>query len=270
MKSSSAKASRIDRELADYEDLTALLLRRRELAQERLERASALFDRGLMVETQVNERRENIMGIERELIVARSTSANLRSERQSYMLQSQGRMARLAQDVLEARSSLSQLNRQLQQQRSASSFVLRSPIAGIATSLNCLVGERADQGTSIVTIIPKDANLYAEVFVDTAAIGFLEIGQSVQIRYDALPHEQHGSFRGVVREIASATVAGDEIATAYAIRGPVYRVAVNIETQRPIILGEPIGLRSGMQLSARIVLEEQSLISLFIDPLRNR
>ncbi len=58
----------------------------------------------------------------------------------------------------------------------SSNLVLKAPISGVVSSIKLNVGEFASSGDYLITIIPTDSQLEAEVFIPTRAIAFIKEG----------------------------------------------------------------------------------------------
>jgi membrane fusion protein len=180
-------------------------------------------------------------------------------------------LAKLPSDAAQARAGIRQQIVALEERRAdahaAQGFVLSAPSAGRVTALQARVGQPADPSKPLMTIVPEGSDLVAEIYVPSRAIGFIEPGQKVRLMYDAFPHERFGQAAGTVREISSIVLKPEEISEAVVIKEPVYRVLVAPEKASISAYGKDIPLRSGMALTADILLDKRSFMSLLLDPL---
>jgi membrane fusion protein len=100
--------------------------------------------------------------------------------------------------------------------------------------------------------------------VPSAAIGFVKPGQEVRLALDAFPYQRFGTVKGRVRTVPSSTI------NAPASNGAtiaVYPVIVDIEAPKIFAYGRDEPLVAGMNLTARIITERQSLLEWLFEPL---
>ena len=141
---------------------------------------------------------------------------------------------------------------------------LTAPIAGTVTALTARPGQSVAAQEPLMLIVPGGEALRAELYVPTAAVGFLKVGQDVRVGLDAFPYQRFGTLPARVATIASAPVAqtgpdGNAV--------PVYLVTARLSRQWVEAYGKREPLIAGMTLSARIVTERQSLLEWLFEPL---
>ena len=174
---------------------------------------------------------------------------------------------------LRTRSQIEQVERQLSELRegmtqveSRRETIIRAPMAGIVTNVAINRGQSVAADASLATVLPKGSGLHVELLVPTRAIGFLNKGQEVVLRYDAFPYERFGQYRGVITDIGrNVWTAGDRIGPL-AAREPVYRVDVSLEKQTVAALGQEFPLRPGMMVNADLLLEKRTLLEWIFEP----
>ena len=114
--------------------------------------------------------------------------------------------------------------------------------------------------------VPRGSGLHAELLVPTRAVGFIAKGHEVVLRYEAFPYERFGQYRGTVVDISRAVWSPGEKIGPMAVREPVYRVAVKLETQNVGAIGQEFPLRAGMLANADILLEKRTLLEWMFEP----
>ncbi|MEL6487678.1 MAG: secretion protein HlyD [Pseudomonadota bacterium] len=119
----------------------------------------------------------------------------------------------------------------------------------------------------MMVIIPENAELTAELYAPTRAVGFVEPGKETRLLYDAFPYQKFGSFGGQVKSIARIAVDPRETDIPFPFEEPVYRVKVALDRQSVEAFGERAPLQAGMTLQANIVLERQSFLAWILQPL---
>ena len=191
---------------------------------------------------------------ERELLTGRQKSVPLQAEIQRSTLRA--RRTQLAQQIAEFESK--RLS------------VLNSPVTGTVASVEIRAGSTVAPQQLLMTLLPADMKLAAEVYVPSRAAGFIRPGQLVRLTYDAFPRQQFGSFEGRIRRVSEFVLLPDEIPQTFPLREATYKVSVEI---RDTVIDTEAGiasLRPGMLLAAEIVLEKRKLIDWLLEPLRLR
>ncbi|MDI4654648.1 MULTISPECIES: HlyD family efflux transporter periplasmic adaptor subunit [Pseudoalteromonas] len=142
-----------------------------------------------------------------------------------------------------------------------------SPIDGKVSGVLAKKGYLVESKKGLMSIIPAKSELIAELFVPTSAIGFIEQGQSITLRYQAFPYEKFGSYKGSIIEVSNVVILPTERQASNVISTPFYRVKARLEGQFVSAYGKAFPLRSDMQLDADIVIEERSLLRWLFDPI---
>jgi membrane fusion protein len=146
-------------------------------------------------------------------------------------------------------------------------FTLHAPTTGRVTALQVHEGQSVSTSKPVMAIIPEGAKFEAHLYVPTRAIGFIETGQKVMIRYAAFPYQRYGLHEGQVSKVAEVILSPDELPSQVQLNEPAYRVIVNLQAQHVKAYGQSLPLQSGMQLEADIILETLSLADWLFDPL---
>jgi membrane fusion protein len=145
-------------------------------------------------------------------------------------------------------------------------YTLRSPTSGHVTAIQVSTGQRA-KDKPLLTILPDDAQFKAELFVPTRAIGFIEVGQSVLLRYSAFPYQRFGLYEGTISKVTEVIMSPEELNVPVKLEEPVYRVSVTPNKQKVSGYGREFPLQAGMLLEASIVLEGRSLGEWLLAPI---
>ena len=163
-----------------------------------------------------------------------------------------------------------QLLQQIAEQDSRRLSVLESPLSGTVASVEVHAGYSATPGQLLMTVLPSDLELAAEVFVPSRAAGFVQPGQVVRIAYDAFPQLKFGTFTGRITRISKFVLLPDEIPQTFSQREATYKIRIAIDESSIETSIGAAGLRPGMLLAADIVLEKRNLIDWLLEPLRLR
>jgi membrane fusion protein len=182
----------------------------------------------------------------------------------------------LATTEITARQRLSEIEREtlaLAQERaeyqSRRSIVITAPADGTVTAIAGEIGQTVTERTSLLAILPKDAELQAKLLVPSSSIGFIGIGDQVWMRYQAFPYQRFGSFNGQIVEIARTLMAPEDLDLPVEAKEPFYRVTVRLGAQQVKTAAMDFPLQAGMQLDASLSLERRRLIEWAIEPLQS-
>ena len=110
------------------------------------------------------------------------------------------------------------------------------------------------------------SNLQADLYLPTRSIGFLETGHSVNINYEAFPYQKFGAYSGKISQVAMSVIMPGEPVSGLTFQEPVYKAIAALENQHVQAYGKEIPLRSGMTLSADVVLDKRSLFEWLLEP----
>ncbi len=177
------------------------------------------------------------------------------------------------QITLRSRAQVEQLSRQLSELREGMTqvearreTVIRAPLAGVVTNVAVNRGQSIAADSPLVTVLPKGSGLHVELLVPTRAIGFLNKGQEVVLRYEAFPYERFGQYRGTIADIGRNVWTQGERIGSLTAKEPVYRVDVLLDKQSVTALGQEFPLRPGMLVNADLLLERRTLLEWIFEP----
>jgi membrane fusion protein len=163
---------------------------------------------------------------------------------------------------------MSQVKRDLLDLNQQSRRAVHAPVAGKVTSVQAYSGMAVDLAKPLMTILPQNSNLEANLFVPTRAVGLLAKGQKVLIQYEAFPYQKYGIHEGTIRYISRSVLNPKEISGIDLSHEfePLYRVVVAINSQTIQAGGAVIPLQAGMSIKADIVLESRTLLEWLFEP----
>ncbi len=158
----------------------------------------------------------------------------------------------------------------------ASLLELKAPQAGIVKDLATHTpGTVVSPGTVLMTLVPNDEALQAEVWVRNEDAGFVHEGQPVKLKLAAYPFQKYGMVDGKVKQIsadANESPGGSGEAmlpdNAPASGRLAYRSLVALSTQSLEVDGNRLDLSSGMQVAAEIRLADQTVLEYLLSPVR--
>tara|TARA_E500000331_G_scaffold351220_2_gene397471 strand:- start:2889 stop:4442 length:1554 start_codon:yes stop_codon:yes gene_type:complete len=166
-----------------------------------------------------------------------------------------------ATKIEENEKQLAQIQNQINEAKLTLNYQeINSPVRGIVFDLQpAAPGYVVDTQFPILKIVPID-ELVARVFVSNRDIAFLKNGQLVKVRVDAYPYNEFGEIHGEIDSIGSDVLEPDQNFNFYR-----FPVTIKFEYPHVIYKKRKLPLRSGMSLSANIVLRQRPVISLFTE-----
>ena len=210
------------------------------------------------------DQRSRLQALEQSKLQLARDEASLTSE----LAQISTRAAREQEQLKRAASELDQAQINLQTQRN---IVITAPISGTATTLLAEVGQTANTLT-LMSIVPEAAQLQAHLFAPSGAVGFVEAGQTVRLRYAGYPYQKFGQYQGEVVAVSRSPLSSQELPSALANLGQqmggegLYRITVKLANQSVNTYGKLQPLSAGMQLEADVLQDTRRVIEWMFEP----
>lgn len=168
------------------------------------------------------------------------------------------------------RERLSSIRLRVTQLSGEISHVIKAPRSGIVNNLQAVVGQQAQANgpAPLLTLLPGDSSLNAQLLIPVHSAGFLAEGQSLNIRYDAFPFQKFGIYSGYISQVSNTILLPNEILNApISVREPVYRITAVLDQPFVRAYGKDLPLRPGMTLSADVQLGERTLLQWLLEPI---
>nr|WP_254617373.1 HlyD family efflux transporter periplasmic adaptor subunit [Burkholderia metallica] len=165
---------------------------------------------------------------------------------------------------------LAELDQSIAENEARRVVVLRAPQSGVVAALLAKPGQVVNAGQSLVSLLPRGAQLEAQLMVPSRAIGFVRPGARVVLRYEAYPFQKFGQQFGRVIEVSRTALTPQEAATLTGrtdVREQLYRVTVALDRQDVLAYGRREALRPGMALEADVLIDRRRLIEWVLEPL---
>ena len=209
----------------------------------------------------------------------RSQSQNVASLR-AMTAQSEKRIAQIAsnyrQQLQNERIETAALYHKLQQdwekqQHRYALLELKAPQAGIVKDLATHTpGTVVAPGTILLTLVPHEEPLIAEVWIGNADAGFVRSEQKVRIKVAAYPFQKYGLIDGVVTQVGADAQTRSEVgnATIRAVQDAAYRALITLSNGCLENQGKQLRLVPGMQVSAEIHLGTRTVLEYLLSPVQ--
>ena len=134
------------------------------------------------------------------------------------------------------------------------------------------IGAVVQPGTVVVTLVPTNDVLRAEVWVANDDIGFVREGQPVKLKFAAYPFQKFGLAEGIVEHVAADAVdsssGGASGSTSPRSAPLVYKALIALKTMHLEMNDAHFALAAGMQTSAEIFLGRRSVLEYLLSPVR--
>ena len=265
-----AQVSAGKRELAQIETEIATRREQIRIANETLQRLRQLEDQRYVSVLQIKQQESNTLswlgemqGLQRQAIATRRSIAQLQQALHELTGQGKANDASLERD-------LALLEQEQVEIRARGALTVNSPVTGSISAQLVKPGQAVQAGQALLNLLPGDTGLEAELLVPSRAIGFIEPGDRVQLRYQAYPYQKFGHHEGKVASISRNAISSSEfgalIGNAQA-REPMYRVTIALTKQAVTAYGKDELLKPGMLVDADILGERRTLIEWIFEPL---
>ncbi|MGQ0546512.1 MAG: HlyD family type I secretion periplasmic adaptor subunit [Betaproteobacteria bacterium] len=154
---------------------------------------------------------------------------------------------------------------------------LRAPADGTVKDLAThTAGTVAAPGTILMTLVPNDETLIAEVWVGNQDVGFVRPGQDVKIKLAPFQFQKYGMVEGAVDQVSadateapSANTRSDALSGRDRPMGPLaFRTLVKLKAQHLDAGEQRYKLAPGMQVAAEIHLGTRSVLEYVLSPVQ--
>ncbi len=250
----------------EFETQILLQTRRLEATKERVGVAQNLYDKGYLAADELRRRKDAELDAQ---AVLSATNSN-RNEIDYQLLRLEEEKQRVSAEnsatVAAINGEIQNLNWQSVSDRAERGWSLKAPVAGIISNLKATRGQNLEAGSAVLTILPENPELIAEVYIPAKSVGFLKKGQNVRLLFDAFPYQKFGTFRGQVASISLTTEISDKISATTQMREPVYIVRVQLLGRQGGSGRQELKFREGMTLTADLILEQRSVLDWLLEP----
>ena len=137
---------------------------------------------------------------------------------------------------------------------------IRSPVTGIAQELQTeTVSGVIAPGSTVLEVIPNDANLFVEARISTQDIGFIYVNQKATVKVTAFDYTRYGGIDGIIQGYSATTVQDEEGNTFYRARIKLAKNYVGDDPERNRVL-------PGMEVIADIKTGKKTLLEFLLKP----
>lgn len=270
----SARLARLDAEqahrqaeLATVRETIAKLAATLPMARQRELDFQALAEKGFMSGHAGQDRTRERIEQERDLATqqarlaeAQAASRETTQARAAYLAETQRSLSeRQAQAILKRQQFTQELNKAQQRSRLTQ---LTAPVDGTVQQVAVHTeGGVATEAQVLMVIVPKDAEVTAEVVIDNKDIGFVYAGQLATIKLETFPYTRYGTVDATVSSVTADAVADEK-------RGAIFPATLKFSQDSMAVDGKRINLSPGMNITAEIKTGQRRVIDYLLSPVQ--
>jgi len=152
---------------------------------------------------------------------------------------------------------------------------LRAPQAGIIKDLATHTpGTVVSPGAILMTLVPHDEVLQAEVMVKNEDVGFVHVDQRVKVKLAAYPFQKYGMVQGTVVHVGPDAMDGSAPPQAKGAEQQVppgllsYKALIRLDQQQLEADGDRLKFSPGMQVVAEIHQGRRTVMEYLLSPVQ--
>jgi HlyD family secretion protein len=146
---------------------------------------------------------------------------------------------------------------------------LKAPQAGIVKDLATHTpGTVVAPGTILLTLVPHDEPLVAEVWVSNVDAGFVRPDQKARIKLAAYPFQKFGMLDGMVKHVGADTKEKPDGAPLKTMQEAAYRALIDLGSNHLESQGRQLRLVPGMLVNAEIHIGTRTVLEYLLSPVQ--
>jgi hemolysin D len=140
---------------------------------------------------------------------------------------------------------------------------LVAPVAGTVQQLAIHTeGGVVTPAQALMVIVPDDAEVTAEVVIENKDVGFVHVGQAVEVKLETFPFTRYGTVQAIVKRV-SVDAVNDER------RGAIYPGTLSLLRNSIDVDGRSIPIGPGMNVSAEVKTGRRRVIEYLLSPVHS-
>lgn len=231
-----------------------------------------LVDKKLAVKSRLLESQDRLLEAQRSMEMARNRQVEIRREIASVQAEKSSFETGWRQRLLEEQLTISRERDAITDQLEKASLrqsmvVLTAPADGVVLEVAPLsAGSIVREAEPFFKLVPLNAELEAQVQIDTQDIGYLKTGNRVILKVDAFPFQKHGMLNGELRSISQDTLRRQGAGEPGGL-DTFYQGKVSLGDAKLERLPDGGRLLPGMTLSAEIHVGDRTIMSYLLWPM---
>ncbi|KZX58036.1 hypothetical protein A3709_20710 [Halioglobus sp. HI00S01] len=242
----------------------------KQLSSERdvLGRYESLRGRGGISELEIGNQRSRVLSAESQLEQAKMNVVTLEGSLDEMASQLLEVPAKRDTDLAAIDARARQLQVEIGLMESERSLVLRAPISGTVFTNKGHVGGVYPLGAELLTLMPDGTSMSLTLLLPSAAVGFVEPGQTVRMRLDSFPYETFGSIAATISDVdETVTLSKDFNSTMGIAQGDYFVVKAELARYAVEDKGKSYPIRPGMTGQSDIMIRDVPFWEYIVKPL---
>lgn len=259
---SAQKISALQQQLAQINNELSIYNEQLRIANDVYKRNQALVEEGFISSAVLEDKRNNYLN-------QLNNQKRLMREKTSIQQQLSAAKTELQDAKLKGDNQNASITQSITDNETQRELLVLAPIDGVASAIQADVGQVVNANTVLLSIVPRDAQLEANVYLSSRAIGFIKEGNRVLLRYQAFPYQKFGQHEGEVISISKVALTNNELIEAGILKAtePMYRVKIKPASQTIMAYGQQEALQPSMQLEADVLMDTRRLYEWLFEPL---
>lgn len=122
------------------------------------------------------------------------------------------------------------------------------------------IGGVVTPAQQLMVIVPREQRLEVDAWIENKDIGFVAVGQPVEIKVETFLFTRYGLIAGKVMNISQDAVPLEK-------GGLIYAARVAMDRSTIVVDGKEVSLSPGMNVTVEIKTGQRRLIEYFLSPL---
>ena len=140
-------------------------------------------------------------------------------------------------------------------------MTLTAPVDGTVQQLAIhTIGGVVTPAQALMVIVPSDNPLEVEAVLDNKDIGFVNEGQSAEIKIETFPFTRYGTIEGKVSSVSGDAVVDEKKGLVYSARVSLGKNGIQVDEKR-------VKLQPGMAVTVEVKIGNRRVIEYFLSPL---
>lgn len=138
---------------------------------------------------------------------------------------------------------------------------VESPVDGTVQQLTVhTIGGVVPAAQPLMNIVPKNAAIEIEAFVENKDVGFVKEKQRVAIKFDAFEYTKYGTVDGEITHVSRDSINDEK-------RGLIYSLRIKLKQGTIEVDGKDTEISPGMSINAEIKIGTRRVIEYLLSPL---
>jgi membrane fusion protein len=201
------------------------------LSASRVQRQESLDEQGAISLDRIEQIRAEHLSVEHDQLRVQRAIIELDLEKQQLV--AGGARAKIERVInnLAADSQNEKLHRLITEKSLQQSQHILSPKSGKIVRLGVRAGDVVGAGHTLLSIAAEMAETEAWVYVSAHEAGTLRVGQEIELRLEAYPHQLFGTVTAAVSSVTRLAVLPRDVRAPIAVAGPVFEIRARISRQ---------------------------------------